>query len=294
MKILVTGAKGQLGCSIQSISNRYDASLMLTDSEQLDITCLESVREVIEQSKPDVIVNAAAYTAVDKAEEEETLATKVNADGPYNLAIIAAKYDIPLIHVSTDYVFDGSETKPYLPDAHTNPQGIYGKTKLMGEQAVRSNHSKHVIIRTAWVFSEYGNNFVKTILSLSKRHEEISIIADQYGSPTYAGDLAECILEIAMRINSKDDIRWGTYHYCGDMATSWHGFARAIVADALEYGFIRQAPTIHAIKSSDYTFKTPRPEYSILDCDSTEVYWDVKQSRWRDRLAKTIEKLAVQ
>ncbi|WJG21764.1 dTDP-4-dehydrorhamnose reductase [Vibrio furnissii] len=294
MKILVTGANGQLGCSIQNISELYDISLILTDSEQLDITILESVDKIIEEARPDIIVNAAAYTAVDKAEEEEALATKVNVTGPHNLAVIADRYEIPLIHVSTDYVFDGSETKPYHPYDKSNPQGIYGKTKWMGEEAVRNNLTQHVIVRTAWVFSEYGNNFVKTILNLSTSREELGIIADQYGCPTYAGDLAKCILDIAIKINSCESIEWGTYHYCGDMATSWHGFTRAIVADARDFGIIKDLPVINAIKSSDYTFKTPRPEFSVLDCSATEESWGVKPSNWRNSLVRVIEKLSSQ
>src|SRR5476649_2573864 len=218
MKILLTGSNGQLGLCFQDrIPEGW--TLQATDSEELDITDRNKVFSSVSDYRPDVIVNAAAYTAVDKAETNAGMAALVNAVGPENLAIAAKEIGAMFFHISTDYVFDGTSKTPYLETDKTNPLGVYGKTKLDGEIAVLDVLPESIIIRTAWVFSEYGNNFVKTMLRLARERDTLSIVDDQRSSPTYAGDIAQAIIDIA----TVDDAR-GIYHFCGDREVSWKEF----------------------------------------------------------------------
>ena len=271
MKILITGANGQLGRCLQDrVTNDFIVNAV--NSDILDITNKDALDEIFSNYSPNVVINAAAYTAVDKAEIEGVLSFQVNAKGPEYLAKRCASYNIPIIHVSTDYVFDGLAVEPYSPQSLTEPQSVYGRTKLEGEQAVIREAKKHVIIRTAWVFSEYGHNFVKTMVRLAQEHETLSVVADQYGCPTYAGDLATAILAVVKAI--KKDISWskyGVYHFCGEEATSWHGFARAIISRAYSKSIICSMPAIVPISSADYPTPAQRPQYSVMDCSSFPV-----------------------
>lgn len=261
MKILLTGANGQLGRCFQ---DRLPAEweILATDTAELDITDLEHVEQTVKQFKPDAIVNAAAYTAVDKAESEPELAEKINATGPENLAIVASKQGIRLVHVSTDYVFDGNATEPYHEDSATNPLSVYGKTKLAGEQAVAKISPEAIIVRTAWVFSEYGNNFVKTMLRLAKERDALSIVDDQRGCPTYAGDLAQAIISLLEK-----NAEGGIYHYCGDKEVSWYEFAKIIFEIAKEQGIINKIPKVISITTEHYPTPAHRPQYSSLACE---------------------------
>ncbi|MBN3163325.1 dTDP-4-dehydrorhamnose reductase [Pectobacterium brasiliense] len=260
MKILLTGANGQLGRCFQ---DRLPAEweILATDTAELDITEIEHVEQTVKQFKPDAIVNAAAYTAVDKAESEPELAAKINVTGPENLAIVTSKQGIRLVHVSTDYVFDGNATEPYSEDSATNPLSVYGKTKLAGEQAVAKISSEAIIVRTAWVFSEYGNNFVKTMLRLGKERDTLSIVNDQRGCPTYAGDLAQAIISLLEK-----NAEGGIYHYCGDKEVSWYEFAEGIFKVASEKKAISSVPTLSAISTGEFLTPAKRPKYSSLDC----------------------------
>ncbi|MFJ5358493.1 dTDP-4-dehydrorhamnose reductase [Pectobacterium sp. CHL-2024] len=260
MKILLTGANGQLGRCFQ---DRLPAEweILATDSNELDITDLERVAEVVKSFQPDAIVNAAAYTAVDKAESEPEIAESINVHGPQNLAIVATKYNVRLVHVSTDYVFDGSATEPYNEDSATNPLSVYGNTKLAGEQAVTKVSPEAIIVRTAWVFSEYGNNFVKTMLRLAKERDSLSIVNDQRGCPTYAGDLAQTIISLLEK-----NAVGGIYHYCGDKEVSWYEFAEEIFKVANERKAISSVPTLSAISTGEFLTPAKRPKYSSLDC----------------------------
>ena len=272
MKILITGSHGQLGRCLLDRATDYDFQVVAADADVLDITDATTVTAFVHQHQPDIIVNAAAYTAVDKAETERELVIQVNEVGPENLAQVCAELDIPIIHVSTDYVFDGLGITPYRPEGCTAPQSVYGETKLAGESAVTFATAKHVIIRTAWVFSEYGNNFVKTMLRLAAERDNLTVVADQYGCPTYAGDLADAILKIAAEMQKDADwSKYGTYHFCGEEATSWHGFARAIVQLACQKGMLNQKPEVLPIATKDYPTPATRPEYSVLDCSSFPV-----------------------
>jgi len=281
MRILLIGKNGQLGRSVTeqfNLSNVDNMELVSYDSSEFDITNKAQMAHRILQDKPNVIINASAYTKVDLAESECKEADKVNHLGVKALGEVAAAHTIPVIHVSTDYVFDGDAVFPYKPDDSTNPQSVYGKTKLAGEDALQQVNPQHLIIRTAWVFSEFGNNFVKTMVRLSDK-EELSVVADQYGCPTYAGDLANCLLTLCQAIQV-NEVQWGVYHFGGDAETSWHGFAKTIFSIAQSQNRIESAPKVKAISTEEYPTPALRPQYSSLDCQKLAVY-GIQPSNWR-------------
>ncbi|MBN3217268.1 dTDP-4-dehydrorhamnose reductase [Pectobacterium polaris] len=281
MKILLTGANGQLGRCFQ---DRFPAEwgILATDSNQLDITDLERVEEVVKSFRPDAIVNAAAYTAVDKAESEPEIAENINVHGPHNLATVATKYNVRLVHVSTDYVFDGNATEPYSENSPTNPLSVYGKTKLEGEQAVTKASPEAIIVRTAWVFSEYGNNFVKTMLRLGKERDRLSIVGDQRGCPTYAGDLAQAIIALLQQ-----NATGGIYHYCGDKEVSWFEFSEFIFKNAVINSVINTAPTLLPITTQQFPTPASRPQYSVLECEKINAL-SIPLSNWENSLKNII------
>lgn len=283
MKILLSGANGQLGRCFQDLVSKTDTVLAL-GSQELDISNLQAVLSVAEEFRPDIIINAAAYTAVDKAESDAGRAAAVNCHGPENLALAAKQVGARLVHVSTDYVFDGSGTEPYLETDAVNPLGVYGQTKLAGELLVRSILPEAIIIRTAWVFSEYGNNFVKTMLRLAKDRPELGVVADQVGCPTYAGDIAAAIVKLVT-----DNAPGGIYHYCGDRSVSWAEFAQAIFAEGEKAGVLSRQPKVNFISTEQYPTPAKRPAYSVL---STAKIADFYQpSDWQAALAKIIPTL---
>lgn len=285
MKVLLTGANGQLGRCFQDIIPD-EWQLIATDYEVLDITNKEQVEAFVIQHQPNIIVNAAAYTAVDKAESEAQIAEKINAQGPYNLAIAAKICDARFYHISTDYVFDGTKTTPYLTTDKTNPLGVYGKTKLQGEQLCLNVNPNVTIIRTAWVFSEYGNNFVKTMLRLAKQREELKIVNDQIGCPTYAGDLANCIIQLIAQNNTPK-----IYHYCGNEVMSWFDFADKIINIAYELKKIAKLPKLFPISSQEYPTPTKRPAYSVLDKKDLDKY-NIKENNLISILTKIMPLLS--
>lgn len=277
MKVLLTGSKGQLGhCFCDRLPAGWD--VLATDSDVLDITNLAKVKQVVADYRPDVIVNAAAYTAVDKAESDQKIAALINATGPKNLALAANEIGARLVHVSTDYVFDGEASTPYVETAATNPLGVYGKTKLDGEIAVSQIQPNALIIRTAWVFSEYGSNFVKTMLRLGKERDVLKVVADQFGCPTYAGDIAQAIIDL-LRKNSGG----GIYHFCGDNQVAWNEFAEAIFVSALKLKKLTKAPIVEAIGTEQYPTPAKRPKYSVLNCNKIQQQ-GISLSRWRERI----------
>ncbi|MCO6552821.1 MAG: dTDP-4-dehydrorhamnose reductase [Gilliamella sp.] len=284
MKVLLTGANGQLGHCFQDICPK-SWTLLVTNSQNLDITDSLAVDNYVSMHRPDVIVNAAAFTAVDKAEDEYELAYQINAIGPKNLAIAAKKYNAKLVHVSTDYVFDGTKNQPYEEDDNTNPINVYGETKLKGELAVLDNAPLAIIIRTSWVFSEYGNNFVKTMLKLAREKSELSVIDDQIGNPTYAGDIAKVIIQL---IEKNAD--GGIYHYCGDESTSWFLFAKKIFDIALDQNLLFQVPVISPINFQSFTSKAKRPLYSVMSMHKIKKY-NLSGSNWEEQLISCISKI---
>ena len=287
--ILVTGATGQLGSELQRRAARFNVMAEGLPSAQLDITDAQAVREAVLRSGAGVVVNAAAYTAVDKAESESARAYAVNRDGTSHLAAACAEANIPFIHVSTDYVFDGTKVTPYTEDDRVHPVSVYGASKEAGEQALRNAWPRHIILRTAWVYSVFGNNFVKTMLRLARERDSLRVVADQRGCPTAAGDLAEAILHIAQRIKAGDELAWGTYHYCGAGSTTWHGFAEAIVQLAAP-ALGRSVPVI-PITTADYPTSAKRPANSVLDCSKIRTLLGIEPRPWRESLKEVIAEL---
>lgn len=284
MKVLLTGSKGQLGSCFQ---DRLPAGweVWATDSDTLDITDLDKVKQAVAQYQPNVIVNAAAYTAVDKAETEPELAALINATGPKNLALAAKEAGARLVHVSTDYVFDGKATTPYVETDTTNPLGVYGQTKLDGELAVAEVLPEAIIIRTAWVFSEYGNNFVKTMLRLAKDRDTLGIVADQRGCPTYAGDIAQAIIDLLEK-----RAEGGIYHFCGDIEVAWNEFAERIFNIAIEVSKLEKKPIVNPISTEQYPTPAKRPAYSHLCCNKINIL-GVLLSKWENALYVVISKM---
>ena len=287
MKILVTGSKGQLGHELLVQGNKLGYEISSTDHSNLDITDKTQVKQRLEKSQPSFVVNAAAYTNVDKAETEQHLAFAVNRDGPANLAEICAMFKVPLIHISTDFVFDGKKGSPYMESDTASPLSIYGKSKQEGENEVRSRLKKHIILRTAWLYGVHGQNFVKTMLKLGKEKEVINVVADQFGSPTSAADLAEAILNIISKIKHSGDINWGTYHYCGLGITTWHKFAEEILSLASQYLSIKTT-NVKPISTAEYPTKAIRPPFSALDCSFIEKNFGISLKSWQHSLKTAI------
>ncbi|MFA0026286.1 dTDP-4-dehydrorhamnose reductase, partial [Vibrio sp. 10N.261.49.A5] len=239
MRVLITGCHGQVGsCLTKQLTNDENTEVLALDRKHLDIMSQEAVNAVVTEFQPTIIINAAAHTAVDKAEEEVELSYAINRDGPKYLAQAAQDVGAAILHISTDYVFDGKKEGEYLESDTTNPQGVYGKSKLAGEIAVAQACEKHVILRTAWVFGEYGNNFVKTMLRLAESRDALSVVGDQFGGPTYAGDIASTLIQIAKCITQGDTVEFGTYHFTGLPHVSWFDFAEAIFDVAVELGVL--------------------------------------------------------
>ncbi|MBV7314828.1 dTDP-4-dehydrorhamnose reductase [Shewanella sp. NIFS-20-20] len=272
MRALVTGCNGQVGyCLATLLADDDNVTLLAVDKEALDITNQDQVIEVVNDFKPDIIINAAAYTAVDNAEQQVELAYAINRDGPKFLAEAAQNIGAAILHISTDYVFEGNKSTEYNELDITNPQSIYGASKLEGEIAVAKVCEKHIILRTAWVFGEHGNNFVKTMLRIGARSDELNIVGDQYGGPTYAGDIAIILIDIAKRISNHDFVEYGIYHYSGLPHVSWYEFADLIFNNAVAAGVISRKPKLHRIPTEQYLTPAKRPSNSRLStCKITD------------------------
>lgn len=288
-KILVTGANGQVGWELMRRAEKFGVTAVGTERAELDITDVSAVDAVIIPGAFDVVVNAAAYTAVDKAESEPDKAYAVNRDGPAHLAAACARAGIPLIHISTDYVFDGTKQGAYVEDDPINPINVYGASKAAGEQAVRERLDRHLILRTSWVYGVHGHNFVKTILRLAKERDELRVVADQWGCPTAAGDIAEVILGLVRRIGEEGETGWGTYHYSGAGKTTWCGFAEAAVAQAVAQG--GRNVTVKPITTAEYPTPAARPTSSIMDCSRIRYALAIEPRPWREALAEMLAEL---
>jgi dTDP-4-dehydrorhamnose reductase len=281
--ILVTGANGQLGSEIKALSQNYDYTFYFTDKETLDITDISKIEQFLEKNSINTIINCAAYTAVDKAEEERDTAKRINADAVKNLAILSKNKGIKLIHISTDYVFDGKNHIPYKENDTVNPQSVYGTTKLEGEQNILDINPKHsIIIRTSWVYSTYGANFVKTMIRLGNQKDELGVIFDQVGTPTYAQDLAQAILDILPQINNE---KIEIFHYSNEGVCSWYDFAKEIMQIA------RLECRINPIETKDYPTPAARPNYSILNKSKIKETYALSIPYWKESLHQCIEKL---
>jgi dTDP-4-dehydrorhamnose reductase len=290
MTILIFGAGGQLGYELMRQGKARQLDVQGVDFPETDITVIKHLKTVFAEYQPELVINAAAYTDVDSAESEIQLASAVNRDGPANIARQSVEDKVPLIHISTDYVFNGTKGAPYRETDPTSPTGVYGRSKAEGEMALRSVIHDHIILRTAWLYGSHGRNFVKTIVKLAREKEEIRVVSDQYGSPTSAADLAEAILTISDVIILGAKIRWGTYHYCGQGVTSWYEFARTIVEFCRHYENVK-TDRVEPIKTSDYPTAARRPAYSALQCDLIEQNFGISTRPWRSSLEKTIHKI---
>jgi dTDP-4-dehydrorhamnose reductase len=248
-----------------------------------------ALRRLLARSRPELVLNAAAYTAVDKAESETERAFAVNAHGPAVLAAWCQEQGAAVIHVSTDYVFDGNQSRPYTEDDATNPQNVYGASKLKGELELRTKLERHVVLRTSWVFSAHGHNFVKTILRLASERPELRVVDDQRGRPTPAADLARAMLSLAEQLAQTRELAWGTYHFAGAGATTWHGFAKAILE--ARYPAASSRPKLTAITSAEFPTPAPRPGNSVLDTSRFEHVFGIAIAPWRDGLRSVVDEL---
>ena len=282
INVLVTGSNGQLATCLKSLAEGYnELNFIYTDYLDLDITNPKALRNFFKgYSSIDYCINCAAYTAVDNAEKEEKLADQINSEGVGNLSQVCNENNTTLIHVSTDFVFDGKNNQPYVEEDLTNPLSVYGKTKLDGELIIRNNSSKYFIIRTSWLYSEHKKNFMKTMLELAKNKKELSIISDQIGTPTYALDLANTLLNI---VNSQNK-EYGVYHYSNEGVASWYDFAKAIFEiNNIE---VKVKPT----RTEAYPTPAKRPHYSVLDKTKIKNSFNLEIPYWRDSLIAALNK----
>src|SRR5436190_15004305 len=288
MKLLVLGAGGQVGHELTRLAWPADYRVAAFDRAEIDITRQESVSAAVDRERPDIVINAAAYTAVDRAESEPEAAWAANSAGAGYLAAACRSAGIPLIHISTDYVFDGSKKGPYREDDPVNPLGVYGHSKEAGDRAVREALPEHVILRTAWVYSAHGHNFVKTMLRVAAERPVLRVVADQVGSPTGAADIAAAIQEIVRQIRG-GATKWGAYHFAGAGAVTWHGFAEAIFELAAPWR--GPPPQVEAITTADYPTPARRPANSVLDCRLIGEAFGITPRPWRAAVAEVIREL---
>lgn len=288
MVVLVTGANGQLGQSIQFIANKYpNIQFVYTDFQEMDITNIESCHTIFAKHKPHFCINTAAYTAVDKAESESEKAHLINAIGPENLAKVCKEFDTILVHISTDFIFDGTSKIPYLETDVPNPKSVYGQTKLDGEIAIQKNWEKYFIVRTSWVYSQFGANFMKTMLRLASERDTLSVVNDQIGTPTNAVDLAEVLIKIINTQNPTLNTQYpfGIYNFSNEGVCSWYDFAAAI--------FHQKGIEIDLKPISTDSYPTPakRPAYSVLDKTKIKKVFGVEIKNWKESLTISLNHL---
>ncbi len=296
MRLLVTGTSGQLAQSLLQAGHAAGVDVFAFRRPQLDLTIPSSIRKSLDEANPDVVINAAAYTAVDKAESEPELAEAVNAAGSGELARQCERLGVALIHISTDYVFDGTKPAPYVEEDQVSPANAYGRSKLGGERAVAANCQRHVILRTSWVFSPFGTNFVRTLLRHSNTRAEFDVVDDQLGSPTYAPHLAQALFAIAGQLPRRGGAAtataaapWGLYHACGGGETTWCGFAREIFRVSVERG--GPFAKVNAITTADYPTAARRPANSRLDCSRLDRTFNIKLPDWREGVDDCVGRL---
>jgi dTDP-4-dehydrorhamnose reductase len=292
MRLLIAGWQGQVARGlVEAAPACPDVKACAVGRAALDICEARSIERALAQIDPSIVINSAAYTAVDKAETDEERAFALNRDGARMLAEAAARRGIPIIHLSTDYVYDGSKAAPYVEDDAPHPTTVYGRSKLEGEAAVRQANPKHVVLRTSWVFSPTGRNFVKTMLTQAAGQERVRVVEDQRGSPTYAPHLVAAILELARQLSARkgDDGPWGVYHAAGTGTTTWLGLAEEVFRRSAALG----GPTaaVDPIGSADYPTPAARPANSQLDCAKLEHTFGVRLPAWQDGVSECVERL---
>ncbi len=291
MKILLTGSNGQVGKEVKTISNKFNLELIPMDRSELNITDYSLLDKQIRKHKPEVIINAAAYTDVENAEEEKKLAELINYKAVKNLAELCKKKSILLIHLSTDYVFNGLKRSDYLESDNTDPVNTYGRTKLLGEEAIRSILEQHIIIRTSWVFGIHGNNFVKKIISLANKEESLNVISDQFGIPTSAKSIASALLLISLQYSKKKHLHYGTYHFSSRPAVSWFSFAKEIINIAYGEGLINKKITLNKISSKKFPAKAKRPIRTSLSSKKIIDIFNIEITPWKEDLREMLASL---
>ena len=290
MKVAVLGSNGQLGMCLQDKLVDKSIETLFFSRRELDISDFGKLKKELMNFSPDVVINGAAYTAVDDAENNKKLANLINNLSVLNIAKVCFDLDCWLFHVSTDYIFDGSKKDPYTEESLANPQSVYGQTKLKGELAIQASKCKYIILRTSWVFSEYDNNFLTTMIKLGSSKDSLDIINDQIGCPTYAQDLASAFRSILGRVEDKN-LNSGIFNFCGEPQCSWYDFALIIFQEARFFG-IDTPKTINPVKTSDYYQAAKRPAYSILDCSKIMNVLEIDPSNWRDGVNAAIKHIA--
>ncbi|MGE3164666.1 MAG: dTDP-4-dehydrorhamnose reductase [Planctomycetota bacterium] len=294
MRVLVVGADGQVGSELVRLGaqprSRGQLRVVGLGRRLLDLTRPETIVANLDEHRPGLVVNAAAHTAVDQAEAEREAAFAINATGPAWLAQACSERGIPLLHLSTDYVFDGTASEPIREDHPPAPLGVYGESKLAGERAVRAALGDHLILRISWVFSARGRNFVKTILRLAQEREELQVVADQHGCPTAAVDVAEAILTLCERLEEQGSLPWGTFHYCGTPPTTWHGFAEAIV-EAARSDWALKVRRVRAITTAEFPTPAARPRYTVLCTHKATQVLGISAPAWQDSLELVLKDL---
>lgn len=292
MKVLVIGSKGQVGTCLMESGPSYKLDMIGYDLPEIDITSPDSVKSKFDEANPDLVINAAAFTAVDKAEEEVELSYQVNDKGTENLADACEVRDIPFFHISTDYVFDGEEGM-YIEDSLVNPQSVYGASKLAGEISAKNHCSKTMILRTSWVFSSHGNNFLKTMIRLARTKDELGIVQDQKGSPTSANHIAAALLKLVLEYKTAQNV-FGTYHFTGAPYSNWYDFALLIFEESKQFGLIDKIPKIKALKTSEYPLPAKRPGDSRLDCSKIFNQIPNLDNDWRSEVTRIVKNLKEQ
>ena len=294
MRILVCGASGQVGHELVDRAAGYGLDVLGMTREQLDITDSRRVAELVARYTPGLIINAAAYTHVDNAETQAEQAYAVNRDGVATLAEAARQAEIPLLHISTDYVFSGEAREAYRETDPVAPTGVYGASKRAGEEAIEAILDRHLIVRTSWVYGVHGHNFVKTMLRLGQQRDALSVVADQFGCPTQAGSLADALLQLARRYAREGTLAWGLYHYSGQPSCSWFDFAEEIFRQAAARGLLAKTPQVSAITTAQYPTRARRRAWSVLDCTKFEQAFAIAPRDWREDLARMLDTLAAQ
>jgi len=290
-KLLLTGSKGQLGKTFSAYFSRSDLSkrylLYCADRNEMDLSKEESISSLLSSLSPSVILNCAAYTGVDKAEQEPELAKNINDDAVANISKWASANFCRVIHISTDFVFDGSKREPYLPSDQTKPIGVYGKTKRAGEKHVLELGSSGVIVRTSWLYSDFCNNFVKTMINLMSKKSELSIVCDQMGSPTSAYALSRLLIKII-----KQEDFYGILHWCDGACISWFDFAAEIQKQAFKLGLLKNKIPLKPIKTEEYATSAVRPKYSVLDRNGSQAQFSVDFTDWKDELRGVLRRMS--
>ncbi len=291
MRILVCGAGGQVGHELVDRAKQYGLEALGMTRDQLDITNADQIADLVTRAKPGLIINAAAYTHVDNAETQREQAYAVNCDGAARLAEAARQASVPLLHISTDYVFSGEARTPYSEADEVAPTGVYGASKLAGEAAIQNAMDQYLILRTSWVYGAHGHNFVKTMLRLGAQRDSLSVVADQFGCPTQAGSIADVLLQLTQRFERDGALAWGLYHYTGRSPCTWFDFAVEVFRQAEAKGMLPKQPQMSPITTAQYPTPARRPAWSVLDCSKFETTFGIETLDWHDDLSVVLDAL---